>query len=74
MQWTMEALAHGGFTRLVVNTAWLGEQISSHFGPEPLWGGREALSISYSHEGRDFGGALETANRTPQWRPLLSKR
>ena len=61
MQWPMEALAAGGVTRLVVNTAWLGEQISSHFGPQPAWGGREALSISYSDEGRDFGGALETA-------------
>ena len=73
MQWTMEALAHGGFTRLVVNTAWLGEQISSHFGPQPVWGGREALSISYSHEGRDFGGALETAGGIVRALPLLGE-
>ena len=73
MQWTMEALAHGGFTRLVVNTAWLGEQISSHFGPQPVWGGREALSISYSHEGRDFGGALETAGGIVCALPLLGE-
>ena len=71
MQWTMEALARGGFTRLVVNTAWLGEQISSHFGPQPAWDGRAALSISYSHEGRDFGGALETAGGIVRALPLL---
>ena len=34
MQWAMEALARGGFHRLLVNTAWLEEQISSHFGAE----------------------------------------
>jgi len=71
MQWPMEALAAGGVTRLVVNTAWLGEQISSHFGPQPAWGGREALSISYSDEGRDFGGALETAGGIVRALPLL---
>ena len=32
MQWPMEALARGGFTRLVVNTAWLGEQVFAAFG------------------------------------------
>jgi MurNAc alpha-1-phosphate uridylyltransferase len=61
MQWPMEALAAGGFTELVVNTAWLGEKISSRFGPNPLLDGHPALSISYSDEGRDFGEALETA-------------
>lgn len=73
MQWTMQALARGGFTRLVVNTAWLGDQISSHFGPQPLWNGREALSISYSPEGRDFGGALETAGGIVRALPLLEE-
>jgi MurNAc alpha-1-phosphate uridylyltransferase len=32
MQWPMEALAQGGFTDMVVNTAWLGEQIETYFG------------------------------------------
>lgn len=27
MQWHLEALARGGFDHVVVNTAWLGEQI-----------------------------------------------
>ena len=39
MQWHLEALARGGFDKVVVNTAWLGEQIrqrfSSAFAPQP---------------------------------------
>lgn len=73
MQWPMEALAAGGFTQLVVNTAWLGERISSHFGPQPLWDGRSALSISYSHEGRDFGDPLETAGGIVRALPMLGR-
>ncbi|WP_309148892.1 nucleotidyltransferase family protein [Variovorax paradoxus] len=71
MQWPMEALAAGGFTELVVNTDWLGAQISDRFGPNPLLSGRVALSISYSDEGRDFGGALETAGGIVRALPLL---
>lgn len=32
MQWAMQALARGGFTEFVVNTAWLGDKISDYFG------------------------------------------
>ena len=71
MQWPMEALAAGGFTEQVVNTAWLGEQISSHFGLQPAWDGRGTLSISYAHEGVDFGGALETAGGIVRALPWL---
>ena len=39
MQWHLEALARGGFDKVVVNTAWLGDLISqrysSVFSPEP---------------------------------------
>ena len=73
MQWPMEALAAGGFTELVVNTAWLGEKISSRFGPQPLLDGRRALSISYSDEGRDFGEALETAGGIVRALPQLGE-
>jgi MurNAc alpha-1-phosphate uridylyltransferase len=66
MQWPMEALAAGGFTEVVVNTAWLGEQIEAYFGHR--FG---ASSITYSHEGRDFGGALETAGGIVRALPLL---
>jgi len=71
MQWPMEALAAGGFTELVVNTDWLGEQISGRFGAEPQLGEQRALSISYSDEGRDFGGALETAGGIVRALPRL---
>jgi N-acetyl-alpha-D-muramate 1-phosphate uridylyltransferase len=81
MQWPMEALARGGFTRLVVNTAWLGEQVSTRFGDQirlfptsyidSLISFSEQTTISYSNEGRDFGGALETAGGIVRALPLL---
>lgn len=87
MQWAMEGLARGGFTDLVVNTAWLGEKISDHFGSSSILDVLQSLSnsehtqqqavlstainICYSHEGRDFGGALETAGGLARARPLL---
>jgi MurNAc alpha-1-phosphate uridylyltransferase len=71
MQWPMQALGRGGFDRIVVNTAWLGAQIESHFGSQPVLDNDIALSISYSHEGRDFGGALETAGAIVRALPLL---
>jgi len=71
LQWHVDALARDGFTDIVINTAWLGEQISSHFGPQPLSDMRQPLSISYSHEGLDFGGALETAGGIVRALPLL---
>ena len=75
IDWHAQALARGGFTGLVINTAWLGEQISNHFysqiTPEPSNFRRETLSISYSHEGIDFAGALETAGGIARALPLL---
>jgi len=70
IDWHAEALARGGFTDLVINTAWLGEQIESHFN-QP--GRGPQLSITYSHEGVDFGGALETAGGIARALPLLGE-
>ncbi|MHB8949266.1 MAG: nucleotidyltransferase family protein [Rhodoferax sp.] len=81
MQWHLEALSRAGVGRVVVNTAWLGLQISMQFkdhfslqptssGPEQL-SNRSELSILYSHEGEDFGGALETAGGVARALPLL---
>ncbi len=67
MQWPLEALAAGGFSSVVVNTAWLGEQIEARFGS----GGSALPSLAYSHEGRDFGGALETAGGIVRALPML---
>jgi MurNAc alpha-1-phosphate uridylyltransferase len=87
MQYHLEALAAGGFASAVVNTAWLGEQIEAAFHDvlalqRPL-DVREKLSNSehstagirlhYSHEGRDFGGALETAGGIARALPQLDK-
>ena len=71
IDWHAEALARGGFTDLVINTAWLGEKISSHFALQPNLNIHPLLSISYSHEGVDFGGALETAGGIARALPLL---
>ena len=75
LQWHLEALARGGFSRAVINTAWLGEQIVAYFsdknGMESWWDRREQLAISYSHEGVDFGGALETAGGIARALPQL---
>ncbi len=75
LQWHLQALARAGVPRVVINTAWLGTQISghfgSHFGLQPLADKRGQLSISYSHEGRDFGAALETAGGIARALPQL---
>lgn len=85
LQWPLEALARGGFDRAVVNTAWLGAQIeemfsnvfslqpSSNIGMSLSNGERsvDTVHIRYSHEGQDFGGALETAGGVARALPLL---
>ncbi len=69
MQWHLEALARAGWDRAVVNTAWLGEQVEAAFGPGQPGGPR----LAYSHEGRDFGGALETAGGIARALPQLAE-
>ncbi len=79
IDWHVQALALGGFTDLVINTAWLGEQFEPHFSThfehqtslQPNQFGRKQLSISYSHEGVDFGAALETAGGIARALPKL---
>ncbi|MBX9817293.1 MAG: nucleotidyltransferase family protein [Burkholderiaceae bacterium] len=86
MQYHLEALALGGFDRVVVNTAWLGEQIEVRFGhqigtqPPSLLREKlskterpsDSLALHYSHEGRDFGAALETAGGIARALPQLA--
>lgn len=71
MQWMLEALRSGGCQDVVVNTAWLGDQISAVFGEQPAQSELKGLHIAYSHEGRDFGQALETAGGIARALPLL---
>lgn len=61
MAYPLDALARAGFGPVATNTAWLGDQIEAHFGDR----------LIYSHEGRDFGGALETAGGIARALPLL---
>ena len=81
MQWHLEALLRGGGQRVVVNAAWLEQQIvdrfNDHFCPQPLADkgkqllNTEFLKVLYSMEGRDFGAALETAGGICRALPLV---
>ena len=74
IQHHMEALKAGGVDRVVVNTAWLGEQIPAHFGmtfTSETAQAQHTLSITYSQEALDFGKALETAGGISRALPLL---
>lgn len=72
MQWAMQGLQRGGVSNLVINTAWLGEQIPQHFGDVFETAGQAPMQLHYSHEGVDFGGALETAGGIVRAMPKLA--
>lgn len=65
--WHLEALARDGVHEVVINTAWLEERIVEALGD----GSRYGVAIRYSLEGRDHGGALETAGGMAKALPLL---
>jgi MurNAc alpha-1-phosphate uridylyltransferase len=67
IEWHLEGLARGGVREVVINTAWLEDQIVARLGD----GARFGLAIRYSLEGRDHGGALETAGGLKKALPLL---
>lgn len=69
IEWHIEALARGGVRDIVVNTAWLEDQFPDTLGDGSRWGVR----LAYSHEGRDFGGALETLGGISRALPLLGE-
>ena len=68
IEWHIEALVRGGVREIVVNTAWLEAQIVAALGDGARWG----VAIRYSMEGRDHGGALETAGGIAKALPLLA--
>jgi MurNAc alpha-1-phosphate uridylyltransferase len=84
LQWHLEALERAGCEAAVVNTAWLGEQIEARFGdcftpalgievvPATPQSTSPGVALHYSHEGRDFGGALETAGGIVRALPQLA--
>jgi MurNAc alpha-1-phosphate uridylyltransferase len=72
MQWPLESLARGGVPSVVINTAWLGAQIPAYFGDTFSAPGLPPVGLHYSDEGRDFGGALETAGGIVRALPHLA--
>ncbi|HEX4511373.1 MAG TPA: sugar phosphate nucleotidyltransferase [Burkholderiaceae bacterium] len=67
IEWHLEALARAGVHDVVVNTAWLEEQFPAALGD----GSRYGLRLRFSMEGRDHGGALDTAGGIVKALPLL---
>ncbi|EIK98731.1 nucleotidyl transferase [Pseudomonas sp. M47T1] len=63
IEYHLRALAAAGFTEIVINHAWLGQQIEDHLGD----GTRFGVSIRYSAEGEP----LETGGGIFQALPLL---
>lgn len=84
MQWPIEALSRAGVRDILVNTAWLGEQIEACFADPSVARAIDAtrpagdvaliapIRLVYSHEGRDFGAALETAGGIARALPQLA--
>ena len=68
IEWHLLALARAGVRDVVINTAWLEEQFPAALGD----GARFGLRIVYSMEGRDHGGALETAGGIAKALPWLA--
>ncbi len=65
IEYHLRALAAAGFTEVVINHAWLGQQIENHLGD----GSRFGLSIRYSPEGEP----LETGGGIFKALPLLGE-
>ncbi|WP_341502977.1 N-acetylmuramate alpha-1-phosphate uridylyltransferase MurU [Gallaecimonas sp. GXIMD4217] len=65
IQYHLQRLAAAGVREVVINTAWLGEQLPAVLGD----GSRFGVSIHYSHEGQ----ALETAGGIRRALPLLGE-
>lgn len=65
IQWHIEALQRAGFSEIVINHAWLGEQIEAALGD----GSRFGVRIAYSAEGDT---ALETGGGIYKALPLLT--
>lgn len=69
IEWHLQALARDGVREVVVNTAWREEQFPDALGD----GARFGLRLRYSTEGRDHGGALETAGGIAKALPALGE-
>src|SRR5690606_9336841 len=63
IEWHIERLVRAGITELIINLAWLGDQIQQALGD----GSRYGAHITYSHEST----ALETAGGIAQALPFF---
>ncbi|WP_284618078.1 nucleotidyltransferase family protein [Aquabacterium humicola] len=70
IEWHLDALARDGVRDVVINSAWLEDQFPAALGDGTRFG---LTSITYSMEGRDHGGALETAGGIAKALPLLGE-
>lgn len=68
IEWHLLALAAAGVRDVVINTAWLEDRFPAALGDGARWG----LRLHYSPEGRDHGGALETAGGIAKALPVLA--
>ncbi len=68
IEWHIERLAAAGVRDIVINCAWLERQFPAALGDGRRWG----LRLHYCFEGRDFGGALETAGGIKNALPRLT--
>jgi MurNAc alpha-1-phosphate uridylyltransferase len=66
IEYTVEALVKSGIVDIVINVAYLGEQITNYLGN----GSRYQANIQYTHEGK---AGLETAGGIKNALPLLGK-
>ncbi|WP_163134524.1 N-acetylmuramate alpha-1-phosphate uridylyltransferase MurU [Agarivorans sp. Alg241-V36] len=64
INWHIDKLVTAGITRIVINTAYLGEMIEAHLGTGEQWG----IDILYSHE----TSALETAGGIIKALPIIA--
>ena len=72
--WHLDALARAGVASTVINTAWLGEQFAPRLGLQHssmCAASQSSMALRYSHEGQDFGHALETAGGIVRALPQL---
>jgi len=72
LDWHVQALTRAGVRRIVINIAWLGQQVADYVASKaPSEEAQAQPTILCSHEGRDFGHALETAGGIARALPLL---
>ncbi|GAD03962.1 N-acetylmuramate alpha-1-phosphate uridylyltransferase MurU [Agarivorans albus] len=64
INWHIDKLVTAGVTRIVINTAYLGEMVEAHVGQGDKWG----IEVLYSHE----SSALETAGGIVNALPIIA--